>query len=67
MTSEARSAGAHLHTILLIEIATGRQLLAGTIRPADGDSIRFSGWLELAAAIERLRLQDNEAPPERSM
>lgn len=56
-------ASAHLHTLLVIEIARGRQPLAGTIRRADGDDTSFSGWLELAAAIERLRLQDDETPP----
>ena len=65
MTDGSVTAAAPLHTLLVIEIAKGRQPLAGTIRPLGGSDTRFSGWLELAAAIERLRLQDDEAPPAR--
>jgi hypothetical protein len=46
---------------MLLEIASGRQALAGTVRAVDGPAVRFSGWLELAAAIERVRLRADEA------
>ena len=57
---------APLHTLLLVEIATGRQALTGTVRAVDGPAMRFAGWLELAAAIERVRLQAEDTPEERS-
>ncbi len=45
---------------IVIELLAGHQPLAGAVVAGEDSVIPFRGWLELAAAIERARLDHRD-------
>ena len=44
---------------ITLDLEIGSEPIAGWLSDTDGEAVRFAGWLELAAALERaLRAQD---------
>lgn len=48
-----------------VDLRLDREPVEGEIMRADGSAVHFSGWIELAAALERERTATSPpAPPE---
>jgi hypothetical protein len=47
---------------LRVELECGSDPIRGTIGAADGPTVAFTGWIELAAALEAVHSAGNSEP-----